>query len=289
MTPLYSMTGFGKSVAQWPGKKVTIEIKGLNSKQTDINLRVSSEFRSQEGAIRQVLSEALQRGKIDCTIFSEVTGLESAPQINEELAIGYMNQLKRLAEKTGAAGDIIGAVMRLQDVMQSAEGEMSEKQWQQLRTLLEETVEQMQGFRADEGARLKEDLALRVKNISEKLAQVDQFEEERKERVKERLQNSLKQLQAEADKDRFEQELIYYLEKFDVTEEKVRLASHLNYFTELMDAGGVVGKKLGFVGQEMGREINTLGSKANHAGLQKVVVEMKDELEKIKEQVLNIL
>lgn len=289
MTPLYSMTGFGKSVAQWPGKKVTIEIKGLNSKQTDINLRVSSEFRSKEGDIRQLLSEALQRGKVDCTIFSEVTGLESAPQINEELATGYMNQLKRLAEKTGAQGDIIGAVMRLPDVMQSSEGEMTDEQWLQLKRLLEETVEKMQGFRADEGARLREDLVLRIKNIGEGLANVDQFEEERKTRVKERLQNSLKQLAVEADQDRYEQELIYYLEKFDVTEEKVRLAAHLEYFTELMEKGGVAGKKLGFVSQEMGREINTLGSKANHAGLQKVVVEMKDELEKIKEQVLNIL
>lgn len=289
MTPLYSMTGFGKSVAQWPGKKVTIEIKGLNSKQTDINLRVSSEFRSKEGDIRQLLSEAMQRGKVDCTIFSEVTGLESAPQINEELATGYMNQLKRLAEKTGADGDIVGAVMRLPDVMQSSEDEMTDEQWQDLKKLLNETIEKMQGFRADEGGRLGKDLALRVENIGKGLAKVDQFEEERKLRVKERLQNSLKQLEVEADQDRFEQELIYYLEKFDVTEEKVRLAAHLEYFNELMDKGGVVGKKLGFVSQEMGREINTLGSKANHAGLQKVVVDMKDELEKIKEQVLNIL
>lgn len=289
MTPLYSMTGFGKSVAQWPGKKVTIEIKGLNSKQTDINLRVSSEFRSKEGDIRQLLSEALQRGKVDCTIFSEVTGLESAPQINEELATGYMNQLKRLAEKTGADGDIIGAVMRLPDVMQSSEDEMTDEQWQRLKKLLDDTIEKMQGFRADEGGRLGKDLALRVENIGKGLAKVDQFEDERKLRVKERLQNSLKQLEVEADQDRFEQELIYYLEKFDVTEEKVRLAAHLEYFNELMEKGGVVGKKLGFVSQEMGREINTLGSKANHAGLQKVVVDMKDELEKIKEQVLNIL
>jgi len=289
MAQLFSMTGFGKAVLTLPGKKVSIEIKGLNSKQTDINLRLPGPFRSKEGAIRQILSEHLQRGKIDCTIYCEITGPESAPQINEQLAQGYINQLMRLASETGASGDIIGAVMRLPDVLQSSEEDLTDQQWQKVKATLVEALERMKGFRADEGRQLQNDLELRLKNIRNGLDSVEPFEEERKERVRERLQKSLEQLQVEADQERFEQELIYYLEKYDVTEEKVRLDAHLNYFQELMNQGGAMGKKLGFVSQEMGREINTLGSKANHAGLQKVVVDMKDELEKIKEQVLNIL
>ncbi len=283
------MTGFGKKVLQLPGKKITIEIKSLNSKSADINLRLPSLYRSKEGVIRQHLAKSLSRGKIDCSIFTEVTGIESAPQINETLAQGYLMQLKKLADSTNSTGDLIGAVMRMPDVLQSAESELSEQEWELLEGGLIECLELIGNFRSDEGARLKEDIDMRLKNISDGLEAIIPMEEERTVRIKDKLMRGLEQLKVEVDQDRFEQELIYYLEKLDVTEEKVRLRAHLDYFEELMLAGDEAGKKLGFVSQEIGREINTLGSKANHAGMQKIVVGMKDELEKIKEQVLNIL
>jgi uncharacterized protein (TIGR00255 family) len=289
MKALQSMTGFGKKVLQLPGKKITIEIKSLNSKSADINLRLPSLYRSKEGVIRQHLAKTLSRGKIDCSIYSEVTGIESAPQINETLAQGYLMQLKKLADSTNSTGDLIGAVMRMPDVLQSAESELSEQEWKLLEGGLIECLELIGNFRSDEGARLKEDIDMRLKNISDGLEAIIPMEEERTARIKDKLMRGLEQLKVEVDQDRFEQELIYYLEKLDVTEEKVRLRAHLDYFEELMVAGDEAGKKLGFVSQEIGREINTLGSKANHAGMQKIVVGMKDELEKIKEQVLNIL
>lgn len=289
MAKLQSMTGYGKEVLQLPGKKISIEVKSLNSKLCDINLRLPATLRAKEGAIRSQLSLALERGKIDANFHCEVTGLEAAPRINETLAEGYINQLAAIAKKTNTSGDLISAVMRLPDVVNSAEDELSAAEWAKIETALAAAISKLQGFRADEGARLETDLNVRLNHIGKGLEQVETFEEERKTRVKERLENNLEQLAVEVDKDRFEQELIYYLEKYDVTEEKVRLAAHLEYFQELMTKGGGIGKKLGFLSQEIGREINTLGSKANHAGLQKVVVNMKDELEKIKEQVLNIL
>lgn len=283
------MTGFGKRVLQLPGKKISIEIKSLNSKQADINLRLPSLYRSKEGDIRQMIAENLVRGKIDCNINVEVTGIESAPKLNMELAEGYLNQLRSLSEKTGAQGDLIGSVMRLSDVWQSGQDELSEEEWQQLQATLQAAIDALMDFRATEGGRLAEDLELRLHNIESAQAQIEPLEEERRQRVKDKLQRSLEQLKTEIDQDRFEQELIYYLEKYDVTEEKVRLSTHIRYFRELMTDGKMVGKKLGFVSQEIGREINTLGSKANHAEMQRLVVEMKDELEKIKEQSLNIL
>lgn len=289
MMPLYSMTGFGKKILKLSGKKVTIEIKSLNSKQADINLRLPSFYRSKEGDIRQLISETLLRGKIDCNINMEITGMESAPQINSDLAEGYLQQLKALSEKTGTTGDALGAILRMPDVMQSQEDEVSPEEWEKVQAGLKDTLAKLMEFRGSEGGRLVEDLTLRLKNIEDFLHQVEPLEEERRQRVKDKLQRSLDQLKAEVDQDRFEQELIYYLEKYDITEEKVRLQAHLDYFRELMEAGNMAGKKLGFVSQEIGREINTLGSKANHAEMQRIVVNMKDELEKIKEQALNIL
>jgi uncharacterized protein (TIGR00255 family) len=289
MKALQSMTGFGKKILQLPGKKITIEIKSLNSKSADINLRIPSIYRSKEGAIRQHLASSLSRGKIDCGVYLEITGIESAPQINETLAKGYLKQLQNLADSTNSSGDLIGAVMRMPDVLQSAESELSKEDWRTLEGGLLECLSLIGEFRADEGARLKKDIEMRLQNISAGLEAIIPMEEERTTRIKEKLMRSLEQLKVEVDKDRFEQELIYYLEKLDITEEKVRLRAHLDYFEELMEAGDQAGKKLGFVSQEIGREVNTLGSKANHAGMQKVVVGMKDELEKIKEQVLNIL
>ncbi|MDR9373862.1 MAG: YicC/YloC family endoribonuclease [Schleiferiaceae bacterium] len=289
MAGIQSMTGFGKSQVQLTGRKVSIELKSLNSKQADANFRLPNELREAEPLLRQQLLEGLQRGKIDCSIQSEVTDGAAAPSINEDLAVQYLNQFRRLTERSGTQGDALGALMRLPDILQESDKELNEQELQQLGEALNEAMDQLRQFRKSEGQRLQADLQQRIQTIAAKLEQITPLEGERKEQVKKRLENNLEQLQASADRDRLEQEMVYYLEKLDITEEKVRLTSHLQYFEDLLQEGGAVGKKLGFVSQEIGREINTLGSKANHAPIQKLVVEMKDELEKIKEQVLNIL
>jgi len=290
MAHLYSMTGFGKATLNLSAKKFTIEVKSLNSKQIDMNVRLPQLYKEKEPVIRQILSKECGRGKIDLNFYCEVTGPEKAPKLNAPLISSYVLQLKSIMKEVEVQGDILSAVMRLPDVTVSAEDEVDEDEWRQVEATLRDAVEKLNDFRADEGARLKEDLSDRVSNIREKLAAIEPHEEDRIQRVKDRLQRSLEELsEKQMDENRYEQELIYYLEKLDVTEEKVRLKSHLDYFDQLMEQGGPIGKKLGFIGQEMGREINTLGSKANHAEIQKLVVEMKDELEKIKEQVLNIL
>lgn len=289
MAHLYSMTGFGKAILQLPAKKITIEVKSLNSKQLDINVRMPSFYKEKESAIRQRVAEELNRGKVDLSFYSEVTGAEKAPRVNGTLVKEYINQLKGIMDETSVQGDVLAAVMRLPDVMQSADDELSDDEWKAIEGVLHEALEQLNRFRSDEGATLKLDLEGRIEVIRAKLALVKEYEEDRVKRIKDRLSRSLAELNEKPDENRYEQELIYYLEKLDVTEEKVRLNSHLDYFVQLMNEGGPIGKKLGFISQEMGREINTLGSKANHADMQKLVVEMKDELEKIKEQVLNIL
>lgn len=289
MAHLYSMTGFGKAILQLPAKKITIEVKSLNSKQLDINVRMPSFYKEKENPIRQKLAEELNRGKIDLNFYSEVTGAEKAPRVNRALVVEYINQLKGIMDETGVQGDIMSAVMRLPDVMQAAEDEVDEDEWKAIQEVVHQAVEQLNGFRADEGATLKVDLENRIAIIREKMAGVDVHEEDRVNRIKEKLSRGLAEIAEKPDENRYEQELIYYLEKLDVTEEKVRLKSHLDYFEQLLNEGGPIGKKLGFISQEIGREINTMGSKANHAAMQKLVVEMKDELEKIKEQVLNIL
>lgn len=289
MAHLYSMTGFGKAILQLPAKKITIEVKSLNSKQLDINVRMPSFYKEKENPIRQKLAEELNRGKIDLNFYSEVTGAEKAPRVNHALVVEYISQLKGIMDETGVQGDIMSAVMRLPDVMQAAEDEVDEDEWKAIQEVVHQAVEQLNGFRADEGATLKVDLENRIAIIREKMAGVDVHEEDRVNRIKEKLSRGLAEIAEKPDENRYEQELIYYLEKLDVTEEKVRLKSHLDYFEQLLNEGGPIGKKLGFISQEIGREINTMGSKANHAAMQKLVVEMKDELEKIKEQVLNIL
>ncbi len=289
MSAIYSMTGFGKAVAQLPAKKITIEVKSLNSKQTDINMRMPTLFREKEGDLRQMTAEALQRGKIDINIYCEVTGVEEAPSINRDLVTAYIQQLKEISQLTGTQGDLLGAVMSLPDVLQPADDTMSAEDWQAVQKVCHAALEQLADFRSIEGKKLETDLRERLESISAKMEESTQYDEERTQRIKDKLQRSLSELKESPDENRFEQELIYYLEKLDITEERVRLKSHLDYFEALLNEGGPVGKKLGFIGQEMGREINTMGSKANHANMQKLVVEMKDELEKIKEQVLNIL
>ncbi len=290
MAHLYSMTGFGKAILQLPAKKITIEVKSLNSKQIDLNVRLPQLFKEKEPVIRQKLAEDCSRGKIDLNFYCEVTGAEKAPKLNAPLIGSYVLQMKSIMKEVEVQGDILSAVMRLPDVTMSAEDEVDPEEWKQIEGTLHEAVQKLNDFRADEGDKLRHDLQFRISNIRDGLEGIAPYEKERVDRVRERLQRGLNELKEKGvDENRFEQELIYYLEKLDVTEEKVRLRSHLDYFEKLMNQGGPIGKKLGFISQEMGREINTLGSKANHAEIQKLVVEMKDELEKIKEQVLNIL
>ncbi len=289
MAHIYSMTGFGKAVVQLAGKKITCEVKSLNSKQTDLNLRMPSAYREKESEIRKIAASELQRGKIDLNLYCEVTGADKAPEINMVLAEHYLSQLNQLAAKSNLTGDFIGTLLRMPDILRTPNEEVSEEEWKVLMQVVKEAIENLKQHRADEGAALVEDLSIRLSEIDTRQKQMPNHEEERISRIKDKLTRALTELKADPDQNRYEQELIFYLEKLDITEEKVRLTAHLNYFKDLLAEGGAVGKKLGFVGQEIGREINTMGSKANHAGMQKLVVEMKDELEKIKEQVLNIL
>ncbi|MDZ7845426.1 MAG: YicC/YloC family endoribonuclease [Owenweeksia sp.] len=289
MAHIYSMTGFGKASKQMPGKKITIEVKSLNSKQLDMNIRTPQLFREKEPEIRQMVAHQCGRGKVDFNFYCEVTGPEMAPKINIPLVENYLKQLQVIMADTGMQGDALAAVMRLPDITQAAVDEIDAVEWQQMREVVEQALAKLGQHRADEGETLRQELSNRVGIIRHKLNEVEPHEGDRVKRIKEKLQRSLSELKEKIDENRFEQELIYYLEKLDVTEEKVRLKTHLDYFEELLSQGGQVGKKLGFMAQEMGREINTLGSKANHSGIQKLVVEMKDELEKIKEQALNIL
>lgn len=289
MAHIHSMTGFGKAMLQLPAKKITIEVKSLNSKQTDINVRIPSLYKEKEQDIRQLAVEMLDRGKIDIALYCEITGTEKGPQINGELVRSYISQLKSIADETGIQGDILNTVMRFPDALRSAEDEIDPEEWKAVYNLLSEAFRQLNEFRREEGAKLERDFYERLATIRQKMESMTDFEEDRMIRVKERILRSLNELKEAPDENRFEQELIFYLEKLDITEEKVRLNSHLEYFENLLEEGGPIGKKLGFIAQEIGREINTMGSKANHAPMQKLVVEMKDELEKIKEQVLNIL
>jgi uncharacterized protein (TIGR00255 family) len=289
MAHLYSMTGFGKVSMQVAGKKITCEVKSLNSKQTDINLRLPAVYREKEDVLRKMSATALERGKIDVNIYCEITAADKAPEINIELAEHYLSQLKSLASKSQIEGDFIGALLRMPDILHTPNDEVSEEEWKVLLECVQQALDKLKEHRATEGNMLKVDLKKRLEAIEIRQKAMPDYEEERMQRIKDKLQRALTELKADPDQNRYEQELIFYLEKLDITEEKVRLSAHLTYFDELMAQGGAIGKKLGFVGQEIGREINTMGSKANHAGMQKLVVEMKDELEKIKEQVLNIL
>ncbi len=283
---IQSMTGFGKAVGQVAGKKITVEIRGLNSKGLDLNARVAPIFREKELAIRKIVGEKVLRGKIDISIYAEVTGIESAAAINMDLAKSYLEQLTSLEREVGIKGDLIAAVMRMPDVLGSAKNELSDEEWEFLQSLLNEALDQFNEFRTQEGASIAKDFEERLDAIEAAMVGIEPHEKARLEAVREKLLKGLEGM--EVDHNRYEQEVIFYIEKLDVNEEKVRLANHLKYFRETMNVAAS-GKKLGFIAQEMGREINTLGSKSNYAPMQQFVVEMKDELEKIKEQVGNTL
>ncbi len=283
-----SMTGYGKEVLQLPNKKVTVEIKSLNSKQLDLNARMPQHYRAKEMEVRKMVAKEVLRGKVEFSMFVEHTGIDQAASINTDLALGYINQLKELSKNTGVTGDIIATVMRIPDVLRNAKEDIDKEEWIEIRAVVVSALAGLKSFRQEEGKSLLADFNNQVNNIEKLLNEVPQFEDERVTKLRGRIINQLQGIDEGFDKNRLEQEMIFYLEKLDVNEEKVRLKTHINYFRENLK-GPSNGKKLGFIAQEMGREINTLGSKANHPEIQKLVVQMKESLEKIKEQVLNTL
>ena len=282
---IQSMTGYGKAEVQLENKKVTIEIRSLNSKNLDINARFPTLYKEKEMEVRKWLSGQLLRGKIDLVIFAETTGEETYTRINKGVVESYLEQLEGIRKEA----DILSIAMRLPDVLKTEREELDEEEWQKIEGGITEAIKQLNAFRSSEGNELKRDFEHRVAVLEEKLEEVISIDPERLDAVRTRLDKAIQDLKSDVDDNRFEQELIYYLEKLDITEEKVRLNKHLSYFLYSLNEKDSNGKKLGFISQEMGREINTIGSKANFAPMQKVVVEMKDELEKIKEQLLNVL
>jgi len=285
-----SMTGFGKSNGVFESKKVSIEIRSLNSKGLDLSLKIASSYRDLETDIRKMLSENLDRGKVDIGIFIESTNESINNILNNEVATKYYSAIKKLNESWGEAPqDYLSIVLRMPEVLNTQTAELTEEEKNWILNLVQETCGKLNDFRAQEGAALKKEFELRIGEIRSLLSQIEAFEDIRILQIKERILKGLKELEHPGlDQNRLEQEMIFYLEKLDVSEEKMRLTNHLNYFIETMSSP-LSGKKLGFIAQELGREINTLGSKSNHGDMQRLVVEMKDNLEKIKEQVLNTL
>lgn len=284
---IYSMTGYGKSVLQLPTKKITIELKSLNSKNLDLNARMPSIYREKELEIRKQIANQLVRGKVDFSIYVETTADDTSTQINTPVVKQYMQQLKDVVD--GDDTELLKMAVRFPDALNTVREEIDENEWTQIQTEITQAINALNQHRLDEGKVLEADFNARIKNIADLLVQVIAIDPERIEGVRERLKKGVEELKEKYDENRFEQELVYYIEKFDITEEKVRLNNHLNYFTESINSSDSNGKKLGFISQEIGREINTIGSKSNYAPMQQLVVQMKDELEKIKEQLLNVL
>jgi uncharacterized protein (TIGR00255 family) len=287
------MTGYGKAECLLADKKLTIEIKSLNSKQLDTNTRLPSLYKEKELDIRQLIASELERGKVECAFHYELSGDAAPGVINEPVVKAYYEQLYRISGELGLESslELLSAVMRMPDTLRTEKAELDAEEWHAVMDSLKLALKQVNEFRIQEGRSMDQYLRQRVDAISRKLVLVEPYENERIDQIRDRIEKNLEELglKESVDENRFEQELIYYIEKLDISEEKVRLANHCNYFLETMEDKEPAGKKLGFISQEMGREINTLGSKANHKEIQKLVVEMKDELERIKEQVLNIL
>ena len=288
-----SMTGFGKSQAELPDKSITIEIRSLNSKQLDIFTRMPSIYKEKELEIRNVLALKLDRGKIEFTINVEITGDAALHKINRPTLVNYYKELKSIAADFNIEdqGTFLPALLRLPDVLKSDKPELDEQEWNTLLEGIEKAIVQIDAFRINEGRTLEKDFRERINLILEYLSEIEPYEKDRTDNLKKRMEQAFSgMVKGETyDENRMEQELIYYIEKLDITEEKVRLRKHCDYFIEIMTEEESQGKKLGFVVQEIGREINTLGSKANDASIQRIIVRMKDELEKIKEQLMNIL
>lgn len=285
---IQSMTGYGKSVLQLPTRKISIELKSLNSKNLDLNARMPSTYRVKELEIRKRIAKELVRGKIDFSLFVEITGQDTASKINSTVVKTYMNQLKEIVSDSKEI-DLLQIAVRLPDAVNTERDDIDENEWSILSDEINNTILKIVEYRKDEGQILKSDFLDRIDTLKSLLNTVANMDPERIKAVRERLEKGVAELKERVDENRFEQELMYYIEKFDITEEKVRLQNHLDYFVKALNSDESNGKKLGFISQEMGREINTIGSKANYAPMQKLVVQMKDELEKIKEQMLNVL
>ena len=287
---IQSMTGYGKAVLQLPTKKVTIEIKSLNSKNLDLNVRIPSYYKEKELSVRKKLASALVRGKVDFSIFVEMTADETSTTVNNGVVKEYMQQLRNVVQ-TGTSDDVelLKMAVKMPDALKTEREELDENEWNLINENIDVAIKEIVQYRIDEAASLEVDFKERISNIKMYLEEVKALDGDRVENVKTRLKKAIDDLKVDTDENRFEQELIYYLEKLDINEEKVRLANHLDYFLETLATPDSNGKKLGFVIQEMGREINTTGSKANFAPMQKAVIQMKNELEQIKEQILNVL
>jgi uncharacterized protein (TIGR00255 family) len=286
------MTGFGKVTAELPAKKVTVEIKALNSKQLDLSTRIPSVYKEMEMQIRTQLLASLERGKVDFSIQIEYIGKDMPTQINQVAIENYYLQIKEVAAKLDLPlpPDWFQVLLRMPEVIKSEITEVDESEWKVVQNAIRQAIRQLGEFRIQEGEMLRKLFVRKIENIAASLAELEKYESERIEKIKARITDNLEKILAtDYDKNRFEQEMIYYIEKLDINEEKNRLSNHLTYFIDTMESGKGQGKKLGFIVQEIGREINTLGSKSNHAEMQQIVVRMKDELEQIKEQVLNVL
>jgi uncharacterized protein (TIGR00255 family) len=288
------MTGFGKATLELENKKVSIEIKSLNSKQLDINTRIPNLYKEKDLVLRNEIKNQLERGKVELSVFIESVGTDKETKINKPIVEAYYQQLSELSSELGIPMDkepILQTIVKLPDALKTEHQELDEEEWNQIFAGFKSAVADLNSFRKQEGEALQVDIFERIANIEKLLKEVPQYEANRIETVKTRINDNLKDFveKQNVDKNRFEQEIIYYLEKLDITEEKVRLENHCKYFIETAKNGKSIGKKLGFIAQEIGREINTLGSKANDSDIQKIVIQMKDELEKIKEQLLNVL
>lgn len=290
---IYSMTGYGKSVTLFQDRKICVEIRSLNGKSMDLSTRLAAQFKSREMEIRSLLTTALERGKVDFSLWIEQGEKPETPSINIPVMQAYAEQMSAVSKETGIAlpANLFEVLLRMPDVVARKEiYDVTDEEWAVVLEGIRSALSELLEFRRQEGEALAAKLRGNIDNISSLLHSIEPYEKERVEKVRSRIMDSLeKQLGVEYDRNRFEQELIFYIEKLDVNEEKQRLSNHLAYFIETMEAGRGQGKKLGFIAQEMGREINTLGSKSNHAEMQNIVVRMKDELEQIKEQVLNIM
>jgi len=282
------MTGYGKTILQLPAKKISIELKSLNSKNLDVNARMPSAYRAKELDIRKLISKHLIRGKVDFTLFVEITGENSSSKISTSVIKQYIKQLRGV-DATGKDLDYLKMAIRLPDAIVTERDDIDEEEWSLIEKGIHEAISKIIDYRNNEGNTLKDDFLNRIETLAVLLEKVITIDPERIEGVRARLEKGISEIKEKVDENRFEQELVYYIEKFDITEEKVRLDNHIKYFIQVLNSEDSNGKKLGFISQEIGREINTIGSKSNYAPMQKLVVQMKDELEKIKEQLLNVL
>ena len=280
------MTAYGKCTIQLADKKINIEIRSLNSKGLDLNMRAPSAYKAHELSFRKKIASAVERGKIDFSLYIEKTGVDTISQINTPVIQAYIEELKNITNISGEKA--LEIAMRLPESLSSSKEEIEAEELNQINSGIDQALDAFNTFREEEGAALADDFNHRIKRLKELLDEASELDVDRLASIRTRLEKAVADLRENVDQNRFEQELIFYLEKYDITEEKVRLSNHLDYFTQTMDSKST-GKKLGFIAQEIGREINTMGSKANDAALQKIVVQMKDELEKIKEQLLNVL